>query len=188
MDDDTQPVSFARWGPETPRVMVAPGLDAASPVRLEHDRSTVYDVELEIVALPMSDERAGRFACREVVVRQRQGGPMVTSEGLRSVPIGRLVHGVAVGNVERVGQSASLDALGELNPQRLARLREAGPTQETLATVARIYRWGLVIGDAPGVMVEENFDVSRRTAGRWIALARERGHLGPLEGPGRAGG
>jgi hypothetical protein len=56
-----------------------------------------------------------------------------------------------------------------------------GPTDRALRWVAHIYRYGLAIGYKPTKAVAEAVGLSRPTAGRWIAAAREKGFLGPAE-------
>ncbi|MGI8868763.1 MAG: hypothetical protein ACR2F6_07920 [Mycobacteriales bacterium] len=75
-----------------------------------------------------------------------------------------------------------------LSDEDIARLKAAGPTEDTLKWVARSYRLALILGEPPTRAVERDLRVPRSTAGRWVALARERGHLGAAEGAGKAGG
>jgi hypothetical protein len=56
-----------------------------------------------------------------------------------------------------------------------------------LRWVAHIYQFAVAVGAKPTKWIEESFGLSRPTAGRWIAAARERGFLGPAE-LGKAGG
>ena len=83
---------------------------------------------------------------------------------------------------------ASISNAGELTPETAARLRENGPTSETLAVVARLYREGWRVG-RPTLAVATGLGIPRSTAGRWVAAARDpkRRLLGPAEGPGGAG-
>ena len=73
-------------------------------------------------------------------------------------------------------------------PAIAARLRENGPTTETLEWVAYLYRLGLLRGDPPTKLVEQAIAIPRSTAGRWVAAARAAGLLGQSEGAGKVGG
>jgi transposase len=62
-----------------------------------------------------------------------------------------------------------------------------GPSDADLRAVADVYQLAYVTGGAPTKTVMERLGLPRSTAGRWIALARERGLLGPAT-PRKAGG
>ena len=53
------------------------------------------------------------------------------------------------------------------------------PEEATSEHVAVIYRIAYACSRPPTQAVAEAFDVSRATAGRWIADARDQGFLGP---------
>lgn len=167
--------------------MVAPGLYAASPVTITAVVADL-DVELDVEATPMSEGRAGGFVCTEVRATRRGGGPPVTSEALRAIPVARLTRAYAERNIDSYDAEGQPAAAPQMIPAHLAELRAAGPVDETLETVAHLYRRAAVLGDAPRVAVEEAFSLPRSTAGRWITLARQRGHLAPSEGTGKTGG
>jgi hypothetical protein len=65
--------------------------------------------------------------------------------------------------------------------------KSQGPTADVLEHIAAIYRVARVLGVAPTLAVQTEMDLPRSTATRWLALAREQGHLGSEE-IGRAGG
>jgi hypothetical protein len=176
--------------PEAEFVPIAPGLAVESPIRLEVVDWEGFDLELLVAAVPAEDDRAGRFICQALTVRQRPGGPPVTSEVIRRVPVARLIRGVGSSHWQTVdvreNEISFTDA--RLTEEMAARLREQGPTRESLTWVARAYRLALVLGDSPTQAVERGLGLPRSTAGRWVALARQQGLLGAAEGPGKAGG
>ncbi len=162
-------------------VQLAPGLAVESPVQVVVEDCNGYDVDLVVVGLPGDAQRAGRLVCRELTVRQREGGPAVTGEALRSVPVATLTN-LAVSKVLQLAEGA---ARSQKPPEGVA---AHGPTDEALRWVAHLYRLALVTQEKPTKAVEEALQLPRSTAGRWVSLARERGFLGASEGSGKAGG
>ncbi len=75
-----------------------------------------------------------------------------------------------------------------LTPDVVERLRRDGPTDEALRWVAYLYRFALVMEEPPTATVERMLELPRSTAGRWVALARQRGFLEQSEGSGKAAG
>lgn len=66
--------------------------------------------------------------------------------------------------------------------------RRRGPLRDVeLRDVAAVYRTAHAAGDPPTKAVAARFGVARSTAGRWIAEARRRGHLGEAPRPRMAG-
>lgn len=59
-----------------------------------------------------------------------------------------------------------------------ARRRRGPIPDDELRRVAEIYRQASIASAAPTNAVRDQMGVSRATAGRWVALARERGFLG----------
>jgi len=134
-----------------------------------------------------------RLTADVVTVRRRDGGDPVTADALRSIAVTQFIrrsleaHARAGGDpfVTLTGEPrVAFDFLAEKDRDRMV---EAGPVTETLRMVAALYRIALAIGDRPTKTVTEVFQVPRYTADRWVAKARERGFLGPAEGPGKAG-
>lgn len=64
-----------------------------------------------------------------------------------------------------------------LGADDVARLREAGPTTETLRWVARVYRIGQIWEEPPAKTVRESFGLPASTATYWIKQARGKGIL-----------
>lgn len=134
-----------------------------------------YDVQ----ALLVLDE-GWRYRCTELRVTRRDGGPEVSGEGIRAIPLAGIIRD---GVLSAAAVSARLQGWGT-PPEGIA---EHGPTPDALRWVARIYRLAHAAGDTPRKRVEETFGVSPATAGRWVAAAREAGHLGAAPAPGKAG-
>lgn len=173
-------------------VRIAPGIAVESPIRLYVEEwEGDYDLELDVIAEPATDERAGRFVCQRLTVRQRQGGQPVTSEAIRRVPVATLIRGVGAQHwmtIEDEGEQGVSMSDRRLDDHSIERIKREGPTDEAMAWVAHAYRMALVLGDPPTRAVEAALELPRSTAGRWVAMAREKGFLGRTEGQGKAGG
>lgn len=163
---------------------VGPGLVISSPIWVQAEDVNGYDVE--VVVTPQN----GRLVAERVTISQREDGPPVTVEGIRSLPIAGLTREAAsqLSEVEKRSEGMFEIVQPSLSPEALRQAVEAGPTDETLQLVAYVYRYANAIGQPPAKAVEHTFELSRSKTGRWIALARERGFLGPSEGPGKAAG
>lgn len=81
-----------------------------------------------------------------------------------------------VGVSEILPPAKSTEMLGLSHPEVL-RLREAGPTTETLQWVARVYRIGEIWAEPPAKTVRDAFELPASTATYWIKQARGRGLL-----------
>lgn len=164
-------------------VRAAPGLAMPAVTTVEQTVNG-YEVEVEVVV------EAGRLVAQEVRVRRTPNGPPVTSEAIRAVPVAALTKSAAAHVVEMEEQQDGvvLSPRGHLYPKYAARLRENGPTSETLEWVTYLYRVGLLMGEPPTKLVGTAIGIPRSTAGRWVAAARKQGLLGPSEGSGKAGG
>lgn len=173
-------------------VPVAEGLAVAVPTATSVDDWEGFDLTLTIGAIPAKGSRVGRLVCQELTVRQRDGGPPVTSEAIRSMPVATLMRHAGLNSLLTANHSSNGDSTSfspfELTSETAERLRALGPARESLEWVARIYRLALVLREPPTRTVETTFRLPRSTAGRWVALAREQGLLGAAEGPGKAGG
>lgn len=164
------------------RISVAPGIAGPPETTLTAKDYRGYDVEVLLVF------NGSRYVVRRIAVEQRDGGQAVTTEALRDIPVTGLMRtlmpSVLRKETAHADGSSTLDHLDdwtEVAPHH-------GPTDEALRAVAQIYRMAYICGDHPTKAVEGNLKLARSTAGRWVSLARERGFLGPAEGPGKAGG
>lgn len=172
-------------------VPIAPGLVAPSRQLASVSEVNGYDVQLVVVVVPVADGRAGRFECVSVTVERREGGPAVTTEALRGIPVASLVKQVGASSVLVVSHVSEHELAADdksLTDEMVQRFKQSGPTDEVLWWVAYVYRLALAIGSPPTKLVAEWMELPRSTAGRWVAAARDRGFLGAAEGPGKAGG
>lgn len=179
----TTPSAAARSG----MVEVVPGVraPARSEVRFTPDADDdAVPFEVRMVIAYDGD----RFHVNELCCHQVDGGPPVTGEAIRTLPVARLMGEAAahVFNVEATGapdRSVKVTPLGAFGPSDVA----DGPTDEALRKVATVYQLHHACGLPPTKAVEVVFELPRSTAGRWVGMARERGLLGPTT-PGRASG
>jgi hypothetical protein len=162
------------------------GLAGRSPFTWPAEEGLPYRLELRVV------HEDGRFVVDQLTVRRREGGPPVTTEGLREVPIAALLRLAVESNVMHVGPTTrdgdkSTWDLTWASPLSERAKGGGGPSDEDLQTVAALYQVAYATGQAPTRLVMNRLELPRSTASRWIALARKRGLLGPAT-PGRAGG
>lgn len=144
-------------------VRVQPSADDLEPM----DHEVVMD--LDVVD--------GRLVCTRLEVLMAEGGPSVTAEALRRVPVGRYLR-------EAV---ASELLVFEVDPEDERKTHSfnwpprdfaaGGMTDDVLQEVARLYHWALATGDAPLGLLEREYGVSRGKASRWISVARRRGYV-----------
>lgn len=120
------------------------------------------------VVLDQVDER---LACTSIDVQRLEGGPIVTSELLRSFPMGREQYRI----VNRAGLAPRAhDPLATV--ERPADLLAAGPTDDALRYIADVYQLAHACGLNPTREVAER-GLARSTAERWVRKAREKGML-----------
>jgi hypothetical protein len=114
-----------------------------------------------------------------------RGQTPITTEGVREVPVAQALY-VALHSMRGVVKNGRGDWY-EGGAPRLHDQRKEGPTPENLDHVAEIARVSRLLRDSPAVAIQEAFGVPPRTAAHWLMLARERGHLGAIEGDDEAG-
>jgi hypothetical protein len=139
------------------------------------------------------DER--RYVCTEFRVYRSpdssEGKGFVTTETLRHVTVSdwlRFTLNIPVRNdhlFRELPNTDNVEPWGWKPPKGLAK---EGPTDRALQWVAHLYLYAMAISMNPAKTVEERLKLSHSTAARWIRLARQKGYLGPSEGPGRAAG
>ncbi|WP_448613343.1 hypothetical protein [Modestobacter sp. URMC 112] len=122
----------------------------------------------------------GRLSCVSLSAERLTGGPPITSEGLRRVPVAEYVMGAArFGReilLERIQNDDGTYRVVEFDPPAPDFARD-GMTDEALEQVARIYAWAQATGrKATGILLND-YGMPRPTATRWIQTARRRGIL-----------
>jgi Family of unknown function (DUF6214) len=153
-----------------------------------------YSLEADVEYEQPVGGRMGRFVCNRLTVKRREDGPPVTSEGLREIPVAAFLRvavearRIRIGPTIREGDKSTWE-LTWAGPITLSERARAGggPGEEDLRAVADVYQLAYVTGGAPTKTVMQRLSLPRSTASRWIALARERGLLGPAT-PRKAGG
>lgn len=130
-----------------------------------------YHVDLE------AEFRNGRYELVSLKAHRKRGGPEVTGEGLRQLPVRAILRKATAG----LPPMAFVLAVSRPSPELFRRVND-----EALAIVSAVYRAGLEEGKPPTQVVADYLQMPRSTAARWIARARERGLLGPAT-PGKAG-
>jgi hypothetical protein len=155
------------------------GADIHAPTRVELTITGMEDLPADIVATMVLEGR--RYVVQELrITRQNEGEP-ITSELIRKIPVQRLIRGLVSDAVELwilqpspEGTRNYAISLVELSEDERGRLVAAGPTDETLLWVARIYVMAELAGDPPAKSVRETFGVPTSTASYWIKRARDR--------------
>lgn len=160
-------------GPEgsKPRANVSPDLSVASRVgvRVEDEPGLAYDINLEAVWNGI----AVRYDVTRIELVQKEGGPAITSESLRAIPVQQLLREVLSATI-RVTGAATGESV-HLSNDDAVRLAAQGPKPETLLWAARIYRIAQIRLDPPTRAVADAFGIPHRTASHWVRLAKERG-------------
>jgi hypothetical protein len=175
-------------------VPLGPGLAAPREFtfQLEEERRR-YSLEADMVyEQPVG--RMGHFVCDRLIVKRREDGPPITTEGLREIPVAAFLRAAVEANLMRVGPTLhegktptwTLTWAGPIALSERARAG-GGPSEKDLRAVADVYQIAYVTGGPPTKTVMERLGLPRSTASRWIRMARERGLLGPAT-PGKAGG
>jgi hypothetical protein len=149
---------------------------------------TRIDMEFEGVSFPLDGSMTavltgGHYVVETMSVRRQAGGPEISTDLLRRVPVSTLVRTAIMATaIEQGSWFHSAD------PEDLQRELAKGPTEENLRRIARVYRIAYLSGEAPTAAVATACALPRSTAGRWVRLARQRGFLGPtrerVAGPG----
>jgi hypothetical protein len=124
----------------------------------------------------------GRLRCVDLQVSHVAGGPAVTTEALRSLPIGQLT--IEAGKLTGLNEGWTLPPNDFAERFRSSRRRV---DDDLLVAVAQVYRWASATGRYPFGVFADRFGIQRGTAARWVSLARRRGHLGEAVGAGRVG-
>jgi hypothetical protein len=179
------------------KVRVVPGVEG--PRWITDDRGTTSSRQGGAVGLRLRveyDDDLRRYVCTEFTARRtadtQEGRGYVTSETLREPAVGMWiavmlntddVHGHRV--IRELPNENGAEPWGWTPPEGLSK---EGPSDRALRWVAHLYHYGMAVSLNPAKIVEDFLGLSHSTAARWVRLARQKGYLGPSEGPGRAAG
>jgi hypothetical protein len=133
-----------------------------------------YDVSIE------GHFQAGRFRVLKLTAISRANGESVSTEGLRKVPVGRIMRQALEKIVVDWEWTSGLVEWGPWGVR--LHTQPKGPDEDALRTVAALYRFAHMVGVPPTAYVAETLNLPKSTAGRWVGLARRSGHLGPALG------
>lgn len=142
-------------------VALCPGLlmPAISTVKVTDWNGFDIELRAELVA--------GRYECAQIRMTRHGGGPEVTNELLRTVPVARLM---------KDGLLSAATLMTGVGPLPSG-VDASNPSPEVLRWVSRVYVLARAVGDAPKQALASGLGVSPATAGRWIARARSAGYL-----------
>jgi hypothetical protein len=133
-----------------------------------HVRATGSDLRCDVEI--WAEVENGTYVVSEVRCSRRRGGPEVTGEAIRIVPIKRILT------------LGAIDANSGLHPgPEAAEIRDQGPTEESLHVVAYVYRMAHLVGDPPTRAVASAIGLPYSTAARWVQHARQAGFLRPAD-------
>lgn len=135
---------------------------------------------LDFVVKMDIDIVTGRLACVSLTAERLPGGPPISSEALRRVPVAEYVMAAAAYGaeilLERIPAEDGSYRLAQFAPPPPG-FADAGMTDEALEQVARLYAWAQATGrKATGILLSD-YGMPRPTATRWIQTARRRGIL-----------
>jgi hypothetical protein len=141
------------------------------------------------------DDDRHRYLCTSFEVYRTpeasEGKGFVTTELLRDTPVGSFISATlnipgSDGHIFReLPNPDNVEPWGWTPPKDLSK---EGPTDRALQWVAHLYLYAMAVSLPPAKGVEDTLGLTHSTAARWIRLARQKGYLGPSEGPGRAAG
>lgn len=141
---------------------LVPTVLTVEPDPSENAEPLAYVVRLHV------DVKDGRLVCTRLEIESTSGGPPVTSEELRRVPIGRYLREgaartnlVGVPSVHGTKNTAILPV--ELPPPDYA---ADGMTDEVLHQTGKIFQWASAIGEAPLGVLKRDFGIPRAKASR----------------------
>jgi hypothetical protein len=137
-------------------------------------RATVDTDELPVIVELEVAEESGRLVVESLTARRRPGGPPVTIDVLKSLPmvglVGFTAQGHALAGLMRV--STASDGSTVTEPMSVEQLDEP-------ERVAVVYRASLLFGWPPTAAVAEDLGVSKDVAAKRVQAARRAGLLAP---------
>lgn len=135
------------------------------------DDPVPFDVAIDAVL------ENGRYVVESLSAQRTAGGPPITTEQLRLIPVGRILAEGLATLVRMTVPVSSGEARITTDPRPLA---------DDLSTVAAIYRIAYACGLPPTKTVAEMLGLPASTANKRVIRARREGLL-PATTPGRAG-
>jgi hypothetical protein len=159
---------------------------ASTSIASRSSRGIEYQLHIEF------DDDEHRYLCTEFHARRSPdvdaGKGSITSEMLRELKVGEdiavdlFLRRTVDGQIIELPNPDGIEPWGWTPPEGLSK---EGPTDRALQWVAHLYRFGVVVSMNPAKTVEDILQLSHGTAARWVRLARQKGYLGPSQGPGR---
>ena len=153
-----------------------------------------------VIAMRVVVADGGRAECDLLECSRRAGGPPITGEVLREIPVAAILRDVLAAAaleiqfdaegarlLQRAGQARLDDLFVKYHEVTREPARRGVPvTDGRLREVASVYRGAALAGLPATKTVAEVMHVSRSTAARWVMKARDAGLLGKAR-PGRSG-
>lgn len=163
---------------DAPRTDVVPGVAVQSHATITVADHRGYDFEL-VVAI-----HGGKFEVDRLTATRRAGSPPITGETIRTFAVQGFVREFVHRSIAASNPSMQLDgtasAFGLLPADQARRLKQQGPTRETLEWVATVYRLAELLDDPPTRAVADAFTIAHSTATTWVARARSADMLAPV--------
>lgn len=123
----------------------------------------------------------GRYECTSLTCTQKEGGEPVTTNGIRAVPIGRIIASGLAGRIMKWKPNPHAEGESVGAP--------VGSGDDELVRIAGVYRMAYACGLPPTGAVAEYLEVSQSVAGNRVMKARKAGLLDPtVKGRAQAGG
>ena len=150
---------------------IGDGFRLAQEITISGTLDLPYDVAVD------AELEDGRYVVKRLCATRKEGGPPVTTDGLRAVPVARiLAHGAAGTLVKVTPNTAGTEFTAA----------PVGPWDDELTQVAGVYRLAYACGLPPTKAVAESFEIPASTAAKKVMKARKAGVLGETT-PGQAG-
>jgi hypothetical protein len=163
-------------------VVLIPGTGLLCPTPIEEveiigDPSIPYDATLTI------EFQDTRYVCTSMTLKQRKGGPPVTSQGLRSIPMASLIRPVVQGKVLLMHEESPSPGVITREPGSAADLPDAKRRRrrpgEDVDAAAVVYAVAAITGQPPTKAVSDELGIPLGTARRLVAQALEAGYQLP---------
>ena len=163
-------------------VVLIPGTGLTVPSRIEDveivdDPSIPYDATLTI------EFQESRYVCTSMTLKQRKGGPPVTSQGLRTIPVASLIRPIVQGKVWLLHEESPSPGVIIREPGSAADLPNAKRRRrqpgEDVHAAAVVYAVAAITGQPPTKAVSDELGIPLGTARRLVAQALAAGYRLP---------